>query len=185
MTPLKLVVSGPVGAGKTTFVQTLSETAVVATEAEATEDIGKTLTTVAFDFGTLSLDGQELHIYGTPGQDRFNFMWDVLCDGALGLVMLVAGDRPQDFMHARNILEYITSRFPIPFVVGVTRQDLDRVWKPADIAAFFGLPLSQVVGLNATNPADGANLLIRLLERLPLSPHNGAPPQVGSTSSPL
>lgn len=166
MSPLKLVVSGPVGAGKTTFVQTLSETAVVATEAEATEDIGKALTTVAFDFGTLNLDGQELHIYGTPGQDRFNFMWDVLCDGALGLVMLVAGDRPQDFVHARNILEYITSRFPLPFVLGVTRQDLDRVWRPADIAAYFGLPERQVVGLNATDPVDGANLLVRLLEHV-------------------
>ena len=91
MGPMKLVISGPVGAGKTTFVQTLSETEVVATEAEASEDIGKKYTTVAFDFGTLNLDGQELLLYGTPGQDRFDFMWDVLCEGALGLTLLVAG----------------------------------------------------------------------------------------------
>lgn len=162
--PLKLVVSGPVGAGKTTFVQTLSQTPVVATEAEASEDIGKANTTVAFDFGTLHLGGQELHLYGTPGQDRFSFMWEVLCEGALGLVLLVAGDRPQDFLHARNILEFITSRVPVPFLVGVTRQDQPRVWQPADVALYFDLPEPQVVGLNATDSGDAQALLAHLLE---------------------
>lgn len=163
--PLKLVVSGPVGAGKTTFVQTISQTPVVATEAEASEDIGKLHTTVAFDYGTLHLDGQDVHLYGTPGQDRFSFMWEVLCEGALGLVVLVAGDRPQDFMNARNILEFITSRIPVPFLVGVTRQDQPRVWQPADVAMYFGLPEDQVVGLNATHAGDVRDVLVRLLER--------------------
>ncbi|WP_407571616.1 GTP-binding protein [Deinococcus altitudinis] len=181
MSPLKLVVSGPVGAGKTTFVQTLSQTLVIATEAEASEDIGKPLTTVAFDFGTLTLEGQELHIYGTPGQDRFNFMWDVLCEGALGLVMLVAGDRPQDFAHARNILDYIATRFPIPFVVGVTRQDLDQVWRPANIAAYFGLPSHLVTGLDATDQAAAIQVLVRLLEHLqPRTAHGQALPSAGT-----
>ncbi|WP_019586628.1 GTP-binding protein [Deinococcus apachensis] len=163
--PLKLVVSGPVGAGKTTFVQTLSQTPVVATETEASEDIGKANTTVAFDFGTLHLDGQELHLYGTPGQDRFSFMWEVLCEGALGLVLLVAGDCPQDFGHARTILDFITSRIPVPFLVGVTRQDQPRVWHPGDVALYFGLPQEQVCGLNATDPQEARTLLAHLLEQ--------------------
>lgn len=163
-TPMKLVISGPVGAGKTTFVQALSETEVISTEADATEDIGKPTTTVAFDFGTLNLDGQELHLYGTPGQDRFDFMWDVLCEGALGLVLLVAGNRPQDFLHARHILEFITSRNPVPFIVGVTRQDLPEVWHPADVAAYFDLPATQVMGLVATEGNSSRSILIRLLE---------------------
>ncbi|GGO36931.1 GTP-binding protein [Deinococcus humi] len=167
--PLKLVVSGPVGAGKTTFVQTISETPVVATEAEASEDIGKTHTTVAFDFGTLRLDGQDVHLYGTPGQDRFNFMWEVLCEGALGLVLLVAGDRPEDFAHARNMLDFITSRIPVPFLVGVTRQDQASVWLPEDVALYFGLPETQVVGLNATCPDQVRRTLATLLE-LQLAP---------------
>ncbi|GGO39350.1 GTP-binding protein [Deinococcus humi] len=162
--PLKLVISGPVGAGKTTFVQTISETPVVATEAEASEDIGKQYTTVAFDFGTLRLDGQDVHLYGTPGQDRFNFMWEVLCEGALGLVLLVAGNRPQDFTHARNMLDFITSRIPVPFLVGVTRQDQAAVWQPEDVALYFGLPERQVVGLNATHPDEVRQTLATLLE---------------------
>ena len=164
MIPMKLVISGPVGAGKTTFVQALSETEVISTEADATEDIGKPTTTVAFDFGTLNIDGQELHLYGTPGQDRFDFMWDVLCEGALGLVLLVAGNKPQDFLHARHILEFITSRNPVPFIVGVTRQDLPGVWNPADVAAYFDLPAAQVLGVVATDPNSSRGLLIRLLE---------------------
>lgn len=163
MTPQKLVISGPVGAGKTTFIRTLSETPVIDTDVETTENIGKSHTTVSFDFGTLDLDGQALHLYGTPGQDRFDFMWDVLCHGALGLVLLIAGDQPRDFPNARRILEFITSRNAIPFVVGVTRQDLDCVWSPQDVAAYFRLPEPHVVGVNATDPHSARDVLARLL----------------------
>ena len=92
MKPLKLQVSGPVGAGKSTFIRALSETGVVDTDEAAPEEIGTERTTVAMDFGTLTLDGIPVHILSTPGQERFNFMWDVLATGALGLVLLVAGD---------------------------------------------------------------------------------------------
>jgi signal recognition particle receptor subunit beta len=161
--PLKLVVSGPVGAGKTSFVQSLSETEVVETDEVASEDIGKDRTTVALDFGTLTLDGIPLYLFGTPGQDRFDFMWEILCEGALGMILLVAGDRPKDLPHARNILEFVTSRVPVPFIVGVTRQDLPKVWDPEDIADYFGLEPQQVVGLNATSPTGAVLALIALL----------------------
>ena len=162
--PLKLVISGPVGAGKTAFVKSLSETEVVETDELASEDIGKTMSTVAFDFGTLNLDGQPIHLFGTPGQDRFDFMWDMLCEGALGLILLVAGDKPKDFPHARRIFEFITSRINVPFMVGVTRQDLNRVWSPEDVADYFELPLEQVVGLNATSVTSSVHTLVHLLE---------------------
>ncbi|WP_045235208.1 GTP-binding protein [Deinococcus pimensis] len=165
--PLKLVISGPVGAGKTTFVQTLSETEVIATEAVPSEDIGKPSTTVAFDYGTLRLEDQELHLYGTPGQDRFDFMWDVLAQDALGLVMLVGGHKPRDFPAARGILEYITARHQLPFVLAVTRQDQPGVWRPEDLALYVQLPPHQVIGIDATNRASAATALVRLLEHLP------------------
>jgi hypothetical protein len=166
--PLKLVIAGPVGAGKTTFIQSLSETLVVDTDVISTEDIGKATTTVALDFGTLELDGTPIHLFGTPGQDRFDFMWEILCEGALGLVLLVAGDRPTDFPQARRILEFITTRISVPFLVGVTRQDLPRVWDPEDVADYFELPSEQVIGLNATRSTSSVLTLIRLLETIQL-----------------
>lgn len=164
MRTYKLVVSGPVGAGKTTFIQALSEIPVVETDEWASEEIGKEKTTVALDFGLLRLDGVPVYLFGTPGQERFDFVWDVLVEGALGLVLLVAGDRPGDFPKARRILEYLTSRHPVPFVVGVTRQDLPRVWGPEEVADYFGLPGEQVVGMNATSPTSATLALVRMLE---------------------
>jgi hypothetical protein len=164
--PLKLVVSGTVGAGKTTFIRSLSEIPVVDTDALASEAIGKTQTTVAMDFGTMTLDGLQLHLYGTPGQDRFDFMWDILVEGALGLVLLVAGDRPQDLPRARHILEYLTSRHPVPFIIGVTKQDLPRVWGPDEIGDYFGLGPEQVIGLNALQAVSAEKVLLNLLQLL-------------------
>lgn len=68
-------------------------------------------------------------------------IWEVLCEGALALSLLVAGDKPADFPHARHVLEFITSRISVPFVIGVTRQDLGYVWVD-DVAAYFDLKLS-------------------------------------------
>jgi len=164
MEPLKVVVAGPVGSGKSTFIRTLSETDVVDTEALASEDIGKLTTTVALDYGTIHLGDQLLYLFGTPGQDRFDFMWDVLSEGALGLLLLIRGDKPEDFVPARRLLDYLTSRRPVPFVIGVTRQDLPPVWGPEDVAPFFGVPGERVVGLNATDPQSAVTPLLRLLE---------------------
>jgi uncharacterized protein len=164
--PLKLVVSGPVGAGKTSFIRSLSETEVIDTDELASENIGKERTTVALDFGTLTLDEVPIYLFGTPGQDRFDFMWEILCEGSLGMILLVAGDKPKDFPHARKILEFVTSRIEVPFVVGVTRQDLPKVWQPEDVADYFDLDVSQVIGLNAKSPTSSVLSLITLLETI-------------------
>ena len=161
---LKLIVAGSVGAGKTTFINTISEIETVDTDVEASEDLGKQFTTVAMDYGLLTLDGIPLHIYGTPGQDRFDFMWEILCEGALGLVLLVRGDKVTDFPKSRNILDFIASRIPVPFLIGVTRFDQPDCWELEDIADFFGLDNWQVIGFNATNYDDCLGIVGGLLE---------------------
>lgn len=166
MGTLKLVVAGPVGTGKTTFIGALSEIPVVETEALATEDLGKPTTTVGLDFGLLTLDGVTLHLYGTPGQDRFDFMWDILMQGAAGFLLLVAGDRPGDFPKARAIMDFLTSRFPVPYLLGVTRQDLPRVWTPEEVAFYFGLGPEEAVGLVATDPRSARSALAALFRRV-------------------
>lgn len=102
---LKIVVTGPFAAGKTTFISTVSEIPVVTTEAGATQgsDV-KDDTTVTMDFGKISVDdGQgviELYLFGTPGQARFDFMWQILARGMLGYILLVDGTRPETWGEA-------------------------------------------------------------------------------------
>lgn len=88
----KIVFTGPVGAGKTTAIRALSDIEPICTEQLATDEVKniKTETTVAMDYGSMSLGSKErIHLYGTPGQKRFDFMWDILSEGSIGLVILV------------------------------------------------------------------------------------------------
>lgn len=163
---LKIIVAGTVGAGKTTFIRSISEIPTVDTDVEASEDLGKELTTVAMDYGLLTLDGIPLHIYGTPGQDRFDFMWEVLCEGALGLLLLIRGDKIEEFIKARNVLDFIASRIDVPFLIGVTRYDLPECWNLEAIADFFMLDDWQVIGLNATQKNDCLGVVAGLLEMI-------------------
>ncbi|MFC5473148.1 GTP-binding protein [Paraherbaspirillum soli] len=163
---LKIVISGPVGAGKTSLITTLTDAYCISTEARSSEQIGKTHTTVGLDFGVLQIGGQTIHLCGTPGQARFDFMWDILCQGTLGLVLMVAANRPQDFPHARRILEFITSRKPLPFVIGVTKSELEDAWQTEDVAAYFELEMNQVIALNATQLAGSRAVIASLLRLL-------------------
>ncbi|MBB3062412.1 GTP-binding protein [Microbulbifer rhizosphaerae] len=88
----KIIFSGPVGAGKTTAIKTISDIPVVDTESRASDQVAlcKETTTVAMDYGAISLPGgDKLHLYGTPGQERFSFMWEITASGGLGLVLLI------------------------------------------------------------------------------------------------
>lgn len=167
MTPLKFVVSGPVGAGKTTFIRSISQTEVVSTEEISSEQIGKTHTTVAMDFGQIDVGEHVLHLFGTPGQTRFDYMWDILSEGALGLIMLVPCDAPNEFPQARRILEYVVSRHPVEFIIGLTRTDLSaNGWNVPDVAAYFGLPEQQVLAVNPRDTASARGAIHHLLQRL-------------------
>src|SRR3712207_579686 len=124
--PLKLVVTGPFAAGKTTLIETISEVAVVGTERDVSngDRSTKSRTTVAMDFGRISLDGGlALFLFGTPGQRRFEMMWEILSEGMLGFILLVrAGDAP-GLQEAKDLLGTFLRYADVPYVVGVTHLD--------------------------------------------------------------
>ena len=103
MLTVKMVVTGPFSAGKTEFVNTVSEIDVVSTERNisAEEERIKQRTTVAMDFGRITVDDSlVLFLFGTPGQKRFDFMWEILSEGMLGFIVMVDSTRPETFREA-------------------------------------------------------------------------------------
>jgi len=177
--PIKVVVSGPVGSGKTTLIRNLSQIPVVDTEVPSSEAIGKANTTVALDFGRITLGATDIHLFGTPGQERFSFMWELLSEGADGLVLMLAADHPEQFGQARSILEAITSVQPVPFIVALTHCDADdQAWVPAEVAAYFDLPPQHVIATDARDRQSACDVLVQLLANDAPSPdpHHGENP---------
>jgi uncharacterized protein len=129
-----ILVAGPMGAGKTTAIQALSEIPVVSTEAENTDraTADKPTTTVALDYGEISLDENEkVRIYGVPGQRRFSFMWRILEERALGLILLVNNDAKDPIGEAEAFLkEFSSLQERGGVVIGITRTDVAPHPKP-------------------------------------------------------
>ena len=133
--PLKIVVTGPFAAGKTTLIESISEVAIVGTERDVSEqsgERGKHRTTVAMDFGRLTFgEDCSLFLFGTPGQRRFEVMWEILSEGMIGFILLVHAADPRSLEEAAHIFEQFKRYADVPYLVGVTHLDL--VGAPNDI----------------------------------------------------
>src|SRR5512134_279030 len=136
MQTVKMVVTGPFNSGKTEFIRSVSEIDVVSTERKISSEAErvKDQTTVAMDFGRITVDDDlVLYLFGTPGQRRFDFMWEILAEGMLGFVVLVDSARPETFREARQILETFRAYAPTPYVVAANKQDHPDAWAAEDL----------------------------------------------------
>jgi uncharacterized protein len=168
---VKIIVAGGFGAGKTTMVASVSEIAPLSTEEVMTEasqgvdDLGgvenKTTTTVALDFGRITINEDiVLYLFGTPGQDRFWFMWDELVEGALGAVVLADTRRLDTCFHAVDFFE----RRGLPFVVAVNRFDGAAEYEIEEVREALDIPPEVPVLLADARERESAKeVLVRLV----------------------
>jgi small GTP-binding protein len=131
----KIVVTGPFNSGKTEFIRTISDIPVVSTEKRiTTEDKGiKAETTVAMDYGRTLLDGETLYLYGTPGQTRFDFMWEILSNEMQGFIVLVDSTDTPSFPDAADLVNQFTNYMRVPYLIVANKTDLPGAAKLAEV----------------------------------------------------
>lgn len=165
----KLVFVGGMGAGKTTAIRAISDIEPVSTEMPLSQDAqdDKVETTVALDYSSIELDdGELLHIYGVPGQRYLDFMWPMVCEGALGVIVLVNAAQPERVSSTIELLQEFSRIAPdASLAVGLTRTDqhgevLIPQFRQALFAAGFRLPVMRV---DARDPAQVTFLVRSLL----------------------
>jgi len=167
MQTVKMVITGPFSAGKTEFIQSVSEIDVVSTERKISSDAERVKedTTVAMDFGRITVDDDlVLYLFGTPGQRRFDFMWEILSEGMLGFIVLVDSVRPETFREAKHILEVFKNYASTPYVVAANKQDLPDSWTPDDVRIALKIDKDiKVLGCVAKDKETVKQVLLELL----------------------
>lgn len=167
MQTVKMVVTGPFNAGKTEFIQSVSEIEIVSTERRISDETSRVKgeTTVAMDFGRITVDEDlVLYLFGTPGQKRFDFMWEILSEGMLGFVVLVDSVRPETFREARRILDIFRGYAHTPYVVAANKQDMEDAWSPEDLRIALKVrPGVKLLPCIATDKESVKNVLLELL----------------------
>jgi signal recognition particle receptor subunit beta len=134
----------------------------VTTDAEKRE---KDVTTVAMDFGRITVDDDlVLYLFGTPGQRRFDFMWEILAEGMLGFIVMVDSAKPETFREAKSILETFRAYAPTPYVVAANKQDHPDAWTPEDLRIALRLePEVKLLPCVARERDSVRNVLLELL----------------------
>ena len=174
----KLIITGPVGSGKTTAIESLTDQKAVSTDVPVSDEITlerKSTTTVAMDYGTLKVDDvaeSVVHVYGTPGQERFDFMWEILTEGANGLIILLDNNRNYPFRDLKFFSEQFADFIEETgrLIIGITRLDIREPLLPEvyeDWMEQLGLE-AEVINIDPRRKQDVLNLVHKVLDLTPI-----------------
>lgn len=170
MQSVKVVITGPFNAGKTTFIKAVSEITVLSTERQVSDISGEGggETTVAMDFGRITIsEDVVLYLFGTPGQERFSFMWETLSEGMLGFVLLVDISDSDSFADAVSMIRFFRGMSDVPFVVAANKvapDDLDSIrFAREQLALEDSIPLLPV---DARDRDSVKSVLLGLMHRI-------------------
>jgi len=166
---VKIVVTGAYSAGKSNFIRAISEIDTVNTDYAVTlaeEREQKSETTVALDFGRITVNEDVvLFLFGTPGQERFDFMWEHLAIDCVGYVVLVDSCRPDHFPATQRLLQRFSELTTAPFVVAANKQDSPAALSPELVHEVLGLPASvPVLPCVGTDKESVKDVLLTLLD---------------------
>lgn len=176
---LKIVFAGTVGSGKTTAIESISDTATFSTEESATDEVRliKDTTTVAMDYGKMLLsDGTNVHLYGAPGQRRFDFMWSILAEGALGVVIVINASDQTALDELHNYYTFYSKIIPQERIV-ICLTHCDK-WSGVSTDAFRDYlqkekANSQLFSMDARNPKEVGAVIKAMLFQISHLQTNG------------
>jgi hypothetical protein len=177
MPPYKVIITGSFGVGKSAFVRCAGADTAVGVDVPVSDPHEwriKRTTTVSFDFGVVPFRScRTLHVYGTPGQPRFDFMREALADGCTGFVVLVDSTRPQHLEETAQLIERFVATTNAPFVVAANKQDLPHARSPEYIQQQLNLPSSApVLPCVANDPRSVRAVLLTLLNQIEATTHS-------------
>ncbi|MBM1154515.1 GTP-binding protein [archaeon] len=165
---IKILVTGPYYSGKSTFVSALCREAVHVDELK---------TTVGLDFGYEEVGVFELHLFGTPGHDRFAFLQEILAVGSVGILLIVDSSFPETFIWALDILRRVRTDPNIPVVVVANKQDLPGALPPEDVKAEMGLPddipVVPCIATKGVGVVEAVRKLIEMIKERDLTKQSG------------
>lgn len=167
MANIKVVVTGPFNVGKTEFVRTISDIPIVSTERRITDDLKsvKEETTVAMDYGQVKLGDDMFHLYGTPGQARFDFMWDILSKEMDAFILLVDSCDRGTLLDAKRLIRTfhrLCRKRRVPYLVAANKQDGEYAMPVGKIGQALGLDDVSIVPCVAKQKSSVRNVLKEL-----------------------
>ena len=166
----KVVVTGPFNSGKTELIRTVSEIPIVTTDKKITDAKAmlKGETTVVMDFGRITVDMDTIvYLFGTPGQERFDFMWDILSKNMLGFIVMIDSSNEGDIDEAEKIISYFKEKSDVPYILVANKQDEPDAASPDEIREALGLPEEEkILPCTASNPYSASQVIREIVEMI-------------------